>query len=206
MSIPGQNPPQHELTSVCVFCGANAGQQAIYAEVAADLARAIAERQLKLVYGGGSVGLMGIIARTAAEHGCHVTSVIPRSLMTRELTGALIGEPVIVDTMLQRKNIMAQRSDAFITMPGGFGTLDELFEMITWGQLGIHSKPLGILNLAGYYDPLLQMIDHAVAEGFIRPMHRQLIVDSADPGDLLDKLETQNLPEGLVKWMDIDEM
>lgn len=205
MSQICRNSPQHELTSVCVFCGASAGQRPAYSEVAAAMGRTLAARGLNLVYGGGSVGLMGILARTAEEHGCHVTSVIPRSLMTRELTGALIGEPVIVDTMLQRKTIMAQRSDAFITMPGGFGTLDEFFEMITWGQLGIHAKPLGILNVAGYYDALLQMIDHAVAEGFIRPKHRKLIVDSADPDELLTKLETQDLPDGLVKWMDIDE-
>lgn len=205
MSQSPRSVPQHELTSVCVFCGANAGQLPVYNEVAAAMGRILAERNLSLVYGGGSVGLMGILARTAAEHGCHVTSIIPRSLMTRELSGELIGEPIIVDTMLQRKTIMAQRSDAFITMPGGFGTLDELFEMITWGQLGIHAKPLGILNVAGYYDPLLQMIDHAVDHGFIRPKHRQLVVSSTEPADLLDKLEQQELPEGLVKWIDIEQ-
>lgn len=205
MSGNATNPSQRKLTSICVFCGANSGRKPLYQETAVAMGRALAARGLRLVYGGGSVGLMGILARTAAAHGSPVVSVIPKSLLTRELSGDLIGEAVIVDTMTERKTIMAQRSDGFIAMPGGFGTLDELFEMITWGQLGIHAKPMGILNIDGYFTPLIQMIDHAVAEGFIRPQHRQLFVESDDPEDLLHQLATQDVPESLVKWMDIEE-
>jgi len=195
----------NQISSVCVFCGANAGNRPIYRQTAIALGQALAARKLQLVYGGGSVGLMGVLAQTALAHGCAVTGVIPKSLLGRELAGELIGEAVIVETMHERKAIMARHSDAFITMPGGLGTLDELLEMLTWGQLGIQAKPVGVLNIAGYFDPLLQMLDRAVAEGFIRPHHRQLLVSADAPLALIDKLTTQELPAALVQWMDIDE-
>jgi hypothetical protein len=206
MSTNHVDSPLRTLTSICVFCGANSGHNTIYQEAAVAMGRALAAHGLRLVYGGGSVGLMGVLARTVEASGSPVVSVIPKSLITRELSGDLIGEAVIVDTMHERKAIMAQRSDAFVVMPGGFGTLDELFEMITWGQLGIQAKPLGILNINGYFTPLIQMIDRAVTEGFIRPEHRQLFVQSTNPEDLLTQLATQDLPDGLVKWMDVEEI
>lgn len=189
------------MSSVCVFCGAKMGNQTIYAEMARRLGEEIAQRQLTLIYGGGNIGLMGMIAGTAFARGSSVISVIPRSLMQYEGVDSSIGELIVVDTLLERKAIMAEKSDAFITMPGGFGTFDELFEMVTWNQLGVHAKPVGLYNIAGYYDPLLQMIDHAISEEFIRPRHRQLLIADDDPAILFDKLAKEEIPESLVKWI-----
>ncbi|MBV7332883.1 TIGR00730 family Rossman fold protein [Chloroflexi bacterium TSY] len=188
------------ISSVCVFCGAKTGNRSVYTDMARRLGEEIAHRHLTLVYGGGNIGLMGTIARTAFAGGGSVISVIPRSLMQYEGVDTSIGELIVVDTLLERKAIMAEKSDAFITMPGGFGTFDELFEMVTWNQLGVHAKPVGLYNIAGYYDPLLQMIDHAVSEEFIRPRHRQLLITANDPAHLLDQLANEEIPESLVKW------
>ncbi len=194
-----------DLSSVCVFCGANAGQRSVYTKAAVALGQALGEHKLGLVYGGGSVGLMGIIARSAQDSGCRVVGVIPESLTTQELMGEKIGELIIVDSMHERKAIMASLADAFIAMPGGFGTLDELFEMITWGQLGIHAKPVGLLNVDNYYDPLLQLIDRSVDEGFILASHRQLVVVDHDPSALIKRLAVYQAPPGLVKRVNLDE-
>lgn len=189
-----------ELQSVCLFCGASAGTEPIYVERAGEMGKVLAERNLRLVYGGGSIGLMGALAQAVSTSGGDILSVIPRSLVVKEITGESFGELVLCDTMLERKEIMADSSDAFITMPGGYGTLDELFEMLTWTQLGIHSKPIGLLNINGYFDPLIAMIDSMVASGFVRETHRALLISDDDPRSLLDRLVQQELPQSIIEW------
>ncbi|MEM7133932.1 MAG: TIGR00730 family Rossman fold protein [Chloroflexota bacterium] len=189
-----------ELSSICVFCGSSSGHNPLYGEMAEAMGTRIAKQNLTLVYGGGSVGLMGILAKAAEANGASVLSVIPESLLPKELVGESTGELIVCETMLERKAIMAQKSDAFIAMPGGYGTLDEIFEMVTWTQLGVHSKPMGLLNVAGFFDPLLQTLDHMVTEGFIKPTHRQLIVHDPDPAALLKKIDIQSLPKSVLQW------
>jgi cytokinin riboside 5'-monophosphate phosphoribohydrolase len=188
-----------KFNSVCVFCGANAGNQPHYVAVAVAMGKELAAQGLNLVYGGGSVGLMGEVARTARDNGCTVVGIIPEHLTTKELMGYPIGELIVVTTMHERKAKMAELSDAFVALPGGFGTLDELFEAITWGQIGLHHKPIGLLNVGGFFDLLIQYIDHCVDEGFIRPQHRQLFLVDDDPARLLERLASHQPPPGLVR-------
>lgn len=190
----------NQIRSVCVFCGASSGGKDIYRLTAEALGRELVSRGLRLVYGAGSVGLMGVIARTVHERGGEVLGIIPEPLMNKEMAGEGIGETVVVQSMHERKALMNDHSDAFIAMPGGFGTMDELFEAITWGQLGIHRKPIGLLNVNHYFDPALQWIDLAVREGFIRPQHRQLFIASDDPSLLIERLALMQLPESLTRW------
>jgi cytokinin riboside 5'-monophosphate phosphoribohydrolase len=188
----------NDLKTVCVFCGASAGQRPTYAEMATALGLELAARGMNLVYGGGSVGLMGVVARTVREQGRDVVGIIPEHLTTQELMGDPIGELIVVETMLERKAQMAARADAFVALPGGFGTLDELFEAVTWGQIGLHNKPIGLLNVDGFFDALVGYIDHCVTEGFIRPQHRQLVLVDDNPARLLDRLASHRPPPGLV--------
>jgi uncharacterized protein (TIGR00730 family) len=194
------------LRWLAVFCGANAGSRPLYSEMAAALGHTLARRGLGLVYGGGSVGLMGTLARTVRDAGGAVVGIIPAPLTPREVSGEQIGELRVVATMHERKAAMAALADGFVALPGGFGTLDELFEAITWGQLGIHGKPVGLLNIAGYFDPLLSFVDRAIAEGFVLPKYRQLIVVAATPDALLDELAAYQPPPGLVRWLDLDKV
>jgi uncharacterized protein (TIGR00730 family) len=187
----------NELKTVCVFCGGNAGNKPIYGQMAVALGQELAGRGMNLVYGGGSVGLMGQVATAALEDGAGVIGIIPEHLTTKELMGYPIGELIVVATMHTRKAKMAEMADAFVALPGGFGTLDELFEAITWGQIGLHQKPIGLLNVAGFFDPLIHYIDHCVVEGFIRPQHRQLFLVDDDPARLLDRLATYQAPPSL---------
>lgn len=166
-------------------------------------ARALASRDIDLVYGGGRVGLMGVIADEMLRCGRDVIGIIPQAIATREVAHQELTDLRIVRSMHERKSLMAELSDGFIALPGGFGTFEELFEVITWSQLGIHSKPIGILNSAGYYDPILEMIDRGIDEEFIRPQYRDLIVVSDDPVDLLDRMEAFQPVEGLTKWIDL---
>jgi len=189
----------NQLRSVCVYCGSSMGHKAIYRQAAEALGREIVSRGLRLVYGAGSVGLMGVLARTVYDRGGEVLGVIPAVLTAREVAGEQIGETIIVESMHERKALMAHEADAFIAMPGGYGTLDELFETITWGQIGIQRKPIGLFNVNGYFDPLLEWVDLAVKEGFIRPQYRQLFIVSEDPSLLLEKLAFHEPPEGVVK-------
>lgn len=189
------------LKRVCVFCGANAGNHAVFSEAAAALGQELVRRGYDLVYGGGSVGLMGVLARAVREGGGQVIGVIPASLTAREVMGEQIGELLVVESMHERKAKMAALADGFVALPGGFGTLDELFEAITWGQLGIHAKPVGLLNIAGYFDPLLGFIEQGVSLGFIRPHHRQLVVEHSEPAALLDQMLHYEAPPGLVRWL-----
>ncbi|ERN16160.1 hypothetical protein AMTRI_Chr11g152520 [Amborella trichopoda] len=174
---------------VCVFCGSSPGKKSSYQEAAVQLGKELVERDIDLVYGGGSVGLMGLVSQAVHDGGRHVLGVIPKTLMPREITGKPVGEVRAVSDMHQRKAEMARRADAFIALPGGYGTLEELLEVITWAQLGIHTKPVGLLNVDGYYNSLLSFVDQAVDEGFISPDARDIIVSAPTANDLFRKLE-----------------
>ena len=176
------------MKRVCVFCGSNAGIRAEYGLAAQGLATVLVRRGLGLVYGGGNVGLMGVLADSMLQAGGEVIGVIPQSLVAREVAHRGITDLRVVDTMHQRKALMNELSDAFIALPGGFGTLDEFFEILTWSQLGIHGKPSGLLNVSGYYDSLLAMLDHAVTEGLLRPAHRELVIADTDADSLVQRL------------------
>ncbi len=182
------------IKQVCVFCGSKTGTRPVYREAAESLGRAMVARELGLVYGGGSVGLMGVLADAVLGAGGSVVGVIPERLATTELLHAGVRTMHVTTSMHARKSRMDELADAFIAMPGGFGTFEELLEMITWSQLGIHRKPVGLLNVAGYFDRLIQFFDHAIAEGFIRPKHRQLFVIASDPAELLDLLARHRPP------------
>ncbi|KAG8082700.1 hypothetical protein GUJ93_ZPchr0014g46747 [Zizania palustris] len=174
---------------ICVFCGSSQGKKKSYQDAAVELGKELVARNIDLVYGGGSVGLMGLVSQAVYNGGRHVIGVIPKTLMPREITGETVGEVKAVSDMHQRKAEMGRRSDAFIALPGGYGTLEELLEVIAWAQLGIHDKPVGLLNVDGYYNSLLSFIDKAVEEEFISPSARHIIVLAPTPTELLEKLE-----------------
>jgi uncharacterized protein (TIGR00730 family) len=192
------------MENICVYCGSMQGRRPEYAAAARRVGTLLAERGIGIVYGGGSIGLMGILADAALAAGGHVTGIIPEHLSRREIAHADLTELVIVRSMHERKALMEQRSDAFIALPGGLGTLEELFEILTWAQLGLHRKPCGLLNVDGYYDPLISLLDRAVAEGFLRDKHRGLLVVDDDPERLLDRFEDFTAPE-ITKWIGRDE-
>ncbi len=177
------------MQAICVYCGANAGVSPAYAEAARALGRALVADNLSLVYGGGNVGLMGIIADEVLRMGGEVTGVIPTALVEREVGHTGLTRQFIVKDMHERKAMMAELADGFIAMPGGMGTLEELFEMLTWSQLGIHAKPIGLLNVDGFYDGLSGFIAHASAQGFIRPQHAALMMSAPEPQALLRLLK-----------------
>lgn len=179
---------QRRLTSICVFCGSSAGVRPDYATAAATFGRLLAERNIRLVYGAGNVGLMGVLADAALAAGGSVIGVIPQMLVDREL--AHRGTDLrIVTSMHERKALMADLAEAFVALPGGLGTYEELCEVLTWGQLHIHTKPVACLNVAKYFDPLTRMLDHAVAEGFLRPEQQKLLIVEADAERVLQRLE-----------------
>jgi uncharacterized protein (TIGR00730 family) len=179
------------MQSVCVYCGSRTGNRPAYAEAAQTLGRLLAERGLTLVYGAGNVGMMGLIADQVIAHGGHTVGVIPQHLVDWEVCHDNLAELHVTDDMHQRKALMADRADAFIALPGGVGTLEEIFEVAAWAQLKLHEKPMGLLNTAGYYDALNQFLDHAVAEDFIKPKHRQRLIVEREPAQLLDALTAQ---------------
>ncbi len=189
------------MRSICVFCGSSSGAQSVYADAAREMGRTLAERRLRLVYGGGHVGLMGVLADAAMAAGGDVIGVITEGLQLREVGHRGLADLRVVPSMHERKALMASLSDAFVALPGGAGTLDELFEAWTWTQLGIHRKPIGVLNTAGYYDPLLTFLSRAVAERFIRADDLASVVVELEPAPLLDRLAIVTLPE-LDKWID----
>jgi len=188
------------MQSVCVFCGSHRGRRPEYFHAAAQCGRLLAERGLTVVYGGGSVGLMGALADAALEAGGRVVGVIPRRLARKELMHCNVQTMYVVQSMHERKALMARLADAFVALPGGLGTLEELFEVVTWAQLGYHRKPIGLLNTCGYFEPLLALLDHAVAEGFVRPEHRGLVVVADDPATLLDRLLHHEMPKAAL-WL-----
>ncbi|KAI4297843.1 hypothetical protein L6164_037708 [Bauhinia variegata] len=174
---------------VCVFCGSSTGKRNCYGDAAIELGQELVSRGLDLVYGGGSIGLMGLVSQAVHRGGGKVLGIIPRTLICKEITGETIGEVKPVAGMHQRKAEMARHSDCFIALPGGYGTLEELLEVITWAQLGIHDKPVGLLNVDGYYNYLLSFIDKAVDDGFIKPSQRNIIVSASNAKELVQKLE-----------------
>jgi len=192
------------MKRLCVFCGSSHGANPAYAEAAVTLGTLLANRGIGLVYGGGNVGLMGVIADAALAAGGEVIGVIPKSLADREVAHHGVTDLRVVDSMHTRKAMMADLSDAFIAMPGGVGTFEEFFEAITWTQLGLHRKACGLLNVAGFYTPLAVFIDQAVSEGFIKPVHRAAIVVDDNPERLLNSLSTIDLPYA-PKWINRDE-
>jgi uncharacterized protein (TIGR00730 family) len=189
------------IKTLCVFCGSSVGRQAIYTEVATGLARYLLEHDMTLVYGGANVGLMAVLADTMLAGGGKVIGVMPKSLVEREVAHTGLTQMHIVQGMQERKALMSDLSDAFIALPGAYGTLDELFEVLTWNQLGIIRKPIGLLNIDGFFNPLLQMLDHAVAEKFLRPEHRALLLTGTAIQGLVQDLE-QYSPVTAEKWIE----
>jgi uncharacterized protein (TIGR00730 family) len=179
---------------ICVFAGSRLGAQPEYADAARRLGRALAQRGYGLIYGGGNVGLMTVIADTVLRLKGHVTGVIPDALVTKEVAHDGLTELRIVGSMHERKAVMAELAHAFVALPGGIGTMEELFEVVSWAQLGLHGKPCGLLNAAGYYQPLIQFLGHAVREDFLKPKHRALLLVENEPEDLLDRIEAAISP------------
>ena len=191
------------MKRICVFCGSSAGSQPEYRVCAEQLGAELTRRKIGLVYGGGDVGLMGAIADSVVEAGGEAIGVIPEHLMTREIGHNRLTQLHIVHSMHERKALMADLSDAFIALPGGFGTLEEFCEVLTWSQLGLHAKPCGIVNVLGYYTSLLAMLDHAVQERFLKPQNRALVLARDTPSELLQALEEWR-PVHVEKWLDRD--
>jgi uncharacterized protein (TIGR00730 family) len=190
------------IQRICVFCGSRAGARAEYADRARGLGELLAREKIGLVYGGGHIGLMGAIADAVLAAGGEVIGVIPKSLVDRELAHLQLTELRVVSSMHARKAEMEKLSDAFVSLPGAFGTADEMFEILTWAQLGLHRKPIGLLNVAGFFDPLLAWLDHAVAEGFLKEKHRRLLIADAAAESLLARLRTYQPPDVTAKWID----
>lgn len=185
-----------------MFCGSSPGDRTAYTEVAEDLGGLMADRGIRLVFGGASVGLMGRLADTVLAEGGEVVGVIPQSLVEREIAHLGLTDLHVVDSMHERKARMAELSEGFVCLPGGLGTLDELFEVYTWAQLGLHAKPLGLLNVEGYYDELARFLDHAVVERFVRDEQRRMLLAEDEPARLLDRLEAFEPGALLPKWID----
>src|SRR3954470_23264294 len=183
------------MNRICVLCGTNPGSRPEYGAAARRLGQLLAEQGIELVYGGASVGIMGELADSVHEHGGHVTGIIPQQLMEKEAPHTGIANLIVVASMPQRKSQMADMSDGFIALPGGIGTLEGFFEILTWSQLGIHAKPSGILNVAGYFDELTRFLDHAVEEGFLTEEHRGAIIMEAEPRRLLERMQAYTPPE-----------
>lgn len=190
---------------LCVFCGSSKGAREIYIRAAQQLGHELALRRIELVYGGGNVGLMGVIADAVLKAGGRVTGVIPEQLMSRELGHTGIQDLRIVKTMHERKALMAELSDGFIAMPGGIGTYEEFFEVLTWAQLGLHAKPCALLNVDGFYNPVLRLLEHAIEEHFVRRDHRELMVVETGAAALLDRMAAHHAPH-LHKWIDKDAL
>lgn len=188
------------LVSVCVFAGSNTGRDPAYEEAAVRLGRVLALRGIEVVYGGGRVGLMGVFADAALDAGGTVTGVIPKDLVDREIAHHGLTELLVVDTMHQRKLAMADRAQAFIALPGGVGTFEELLEAFTWTQIGIHNKPVGVLDVNGFYAPLLAFFDRVADQGFLTPTHRDHFLSAGDPDELLDRFAAWE-PTTVSKWL-----
>jgi len=191
------------MKRVCVFCGSSAGSCPEYRACAEELGAELVRRKIGLVYGGGNVGLMGAIADSVLALGGEAIGVIPEHLMTREIGHKRLTNLHVVHSMHERKALMADLADAFVALPGGFGTLEEFFEVLTWSQLGLHEKPCGIVNARGYYSPLLAMLDHAVGERFLKPQNRALVLARDTPAELMQAFEEWR-PVHVEKWLDRD--
>ncbi len=192
------------MKDICVYCGSSPGRLEVYAEGARALAQALVARNLGLVYGGASIGLMGLIADSVLSLGGHAVGVIPHALAQKEVAHRGLTELHITHSMHERKTLMAELSDGFVAMPGGIGTFEEIFEVWTWAQLGIHAKPCGLLNVSGYFDALTTFLDHATQEQFLKPPHRSLLVVESDPDALLDRFASYQAP-GIQNWLEAGE-
>lgn len=193
-----------DLKSLCVYCGSSSGRMDAYAAAARALAQAMVARGIRLVCGGASVGIMGVVADEVLRLGGNAVGVIPEALMRKELAHAGLTQLHVTPSMHARKTLMAELADAFVALPGGIGTMEEMFEIWTWGQLGLHRKPCGLLNVAGYYDALIAFLDHAAGEQFVRPDQRRMLVVESAPAVLLDRLAAYTPPE-LSKWVGLGE-
>ena len=189
-----------DFKRICVFCGSSAGFDAVHRDTATKFGALLARETIALVYGGGSVGLMGAVADAVLASGGDVIGVIPRFLATRELLHEGVSDMRVTHDMHQRKALMAELADAFVALPGGLGTFEELFEVLTWAQLGLHRKPIGLLNVAGYFDPLVAMLDRAITDGFCKERHRELFVVESEPVRLLARLREHH-PPTVKKWI-----
>ncbi len=176
------------MKRLCVFCGSSLGRREAYGTKSQDLGRVLAEKRIELVYGGGNCGLMGVLANAVLQHGGKVIGVIPEELAAKEVGHNGLTDQHVVAGMHERKALMSQMSDGFIALPGGLGTLEELFEVMTWAQLGLQKKPIGLLNVEGYFDPVLALIEHGIGEGFVKPEYRNLWMLSASPVEIVDAL------------------
>jgi uncharacterized protein (TIGR00730 family) len=194
-----------DMKRIAVYCGSCMGSRVEYRRTAEELGHLMVSKNIGLVYGGGRVGLMGAIANTVLDDGGEAIGVIPRFLEKEEIVHRHLTELYLVDTMHQRKTMMAELADGFIALPGGFGTLEEWFEMLTWAQIGHHHKPVALLNVSGYFDPLLEMIERGYEEHFIRPEFHNLIIEDSDPEKLLDRMESFK-PINLEKWSGLDKV
>jgi uncharacterized protein (TIGR00730 family) len=194
------NQPQRKIHRLCVFCGSSTGSRLVYSETATQLGQSLADSKTALVFGGGRVGLMGILADSVLAAGGQAIGVMPRALVEKEIAHPSLTKLHVVDSMHQRKALMADLADAFLLLPGGFGSWEEFCEIVTWLQLGIHRKPCAILNVAGYYDGLLSLADHALAEGFLRPAHHEMVIVEENPQAVLSRLASVSIPTD-VKWV-----
>jgi len=188
------------MKSIVVFCGSGEGYNEVYKDTAYELGAILAERNYDLVYGGAKVGLMGAIAEGALQNGGKVIGVIPEFLRTKEVAHEGLSEMVLTETMHERKMKMHELSDGIIALPGGWGTMEELFEMMTWAQLGLHQKPIGLLNINGFYEPLLALLHNMTEEGFLKELYREMIMVSEDIFELLEKMENYSAPD-LTAWI-----
>jgi len=191
-----------EIKRLAVFCGSNPGARPEYVEGARALGRLLCERGIGVVYGGSSVGMMAALADAVLDDLGDIIGVIPKMLVEREVAHRTLTDLRIVDSMHERKALIAELSDGFVALPGGIGTLEEFFEIWTWAQLGVHQKPCGLLNIAGYFDPLLRFLDRAVEEKFVRNVHRSMVVVESEPQQLLERFESYE-PPNVVKWIDV---
>lgn len=203
--MPHPNQAKIDTRLICVFCGSQSGGRKIYAQAANAVGDEIARQEMGLVYGGGKVGLMGQVADAVIAGGGPVVGVIPDVLMTKELAHERITRLEIVPSMHARKARMAELASGFLTLPGGIGTFEEFFEIVTWAVLGIHQKPIGLLNVDGYYDPILRLLGHAVEEKFLRPQHLDLILVGEDPATLVSRLAAHKPPSAGPLWMDLSQ-
>ena len=197
----GNSQSVPRIQQLCVFCGSSSGSRPIYAEAAAELGRELVKSGVTLVFGGGRVGLMGIVADSVLAAGGQAIGVMPRALVEKEIAHTSLTKLHVVESMHQRKALMADLADAFLLLPGGYGSWEEFLEVVTWLQLGIHRKPCALLNVAGYYDALLSQTSHARAEGFLHPAHKEMLIVEENPARLVGRLEDARIPSE-TKWVD----
>ncbi|XP_027923002.1 cytokinin riboside 5'-monophosphate phosphoribohydrolase LOG1-like [Vigna unguiculata] len=190
--VSAENEEERRFKRICVFCGSRTGYKSAFSDAALELGKFMVERKIDLVYGGGSLGLMGLISQTVLNGGCHVLGVIPETLLPREVSGETFGEVKRVADMHERKSTMFEHADAFIALPGGYGTMEEVVEVIAWSQLGIHDKPVGLFNVEGYFNSLLRLFDKGVEDGFIQNSASQIVLIADTAQELIKKMEEAN--------------